>query len=73
MFDKPKKIDIMTILGTGKSQSEEEDSESSDSDLALKAVFKALKSDDFEGFKEGMVEWMNTCRSQGSTTEDSDE
>ena len=68
-MDKPKKsIDILTILG-GK-PTEESDDDMDPSELSLKAAFKAIKANDFEGFRDSLNEWMTQCKADSDDTED---
>ena len=71
MDSKPKKssVDIFALLGNKPGEDEESDLDSGD--LALKAAFKAIKADDFDGFKEAMTEWQTHCTS--SVTDDSED
>lgn len=61
--DKKPKKGIMAILGM---PSDAPDDDSSDEDMdsssmALKAVWRAIKDDDQEGFSEAMTEWYSSC------------
>jgi hypothetical protein len=53
----PKKgrIDVLTLFGG----SSAEESEESSSDLCVKAMWKAIKKDDFDGFKEAVNELLS--------------
>lgn len=71
-MEKPAKarVDIFTLLG-GKSDEKDEGEDMGSADLALKAAFRAVKDDDFDGFKEAMNEWRK-C-SEESESSDSDD
>lgn len=50
------RLDIVSILG-GK-PSEDGDGEESSKDMACKALFKAIKRDDYEGFKVALNDFL---------------
>lgn len=70
-MEKPAKarVDIFTLLG-GKSDEKDEGEDMGSADLALKAAFRAVKEDDFDGFKEAMTEWMSCCKESESSESD---
>ena len=69
---KKARVDIFSIIG-GKPTEDADDGDMSSADLALKAAFKAVKNDDFEGFKEGMSEWMKCCSDEQGAAESESE
>jgi hypothetical protein len=66
-MDKPdkepkKKMGIMALLGAPEDEeSEGEDEYGDHGAMSLKAVWRAIKDDDEEGFSEAMREWMDGC------------
>lgn len=66
--DKPAgRLDIVTVLG-GKPSEESEDDDASPMDMACKAMFKAIKKDDYGTFKTALDDYL-TYRDEKKTSE----
>ncbi len=63
-----KGLEIMSIFGSPKGDSEEG---SSEKDMACKALWKSIKRDDYDTFKEALAEYMSY--SKDSSKEDSED
>ena len=60
-----KSVDILALL-TGSPAGGDEDSSS---DLRAKAIFKAIKNDDFASFKKALRDYVTKCKDDTPSTE----
>ena len=66
------KVGILALLG-GKPSGDDGggDMSGGDGTMALKAAFRAIKDDDFDGFAEAMKEWQHCCSGDESAESES--